>query len=194
MMAIMSRIEYQKSVARDPLNVTHERNRRNTPLSAYNCGGLALGVFDWVTPYITTGNTNFRIDGLYTDDEREVLIHTLYERDWSVEDIEAEITRRDVDYLLEEYPFLEEVNLEDCDPDEMVIAYRMFVRFDDDIGEIEDTDFHFKVRYHGFWFEKMGSENITTCELKPDEVWQYRDEYTRYTGPIVYFRTRRTVL
>lgn len=195
-MALMTSAEYSQSIAHDPLNIKHERTMRNTPKSAYNCGGFALGVFDWVTPYITTGNIAARdaFDGEYTDDEREFLILDMYEADWSKEEIEEEILRRDVTYLLNEYPFLEEVNLEDCTEDDTIIAYRLFIDIDDEIGEIEDTDFHFKLRYHGFWFEKMGSENITVCKLNPDEPWQYRDPYTKYTSRIVYFTTKREVL
>lgn len=190
-MAVMSKEECELSLLNDPTNESGGRNQHNTPISAYNCGGFALSIYNWVTPYIVTDNGYVNEEGLYTDDEREALMRDLYEMDWSDEEIEEEILSRDVDFLLHSYPFLEEVNLEDCDENETIIAYRLFIRWDEDIGDIEDTDFHFKVRYHGFWFEKMGSEQITLCDLDADKPWQYRDDYTIYTSRIVYFTTRR---
>ena len=190
-MAVMSKEECELSLLNDPTNESGGRNQHNMPISAYNCGGFALSIYNWVTPYIVTDNGYVNEEGLYTDDEREALMRDLYEMDWSDEEIEEEILSRDVDFLLHSYPFLEEVNLEDCDENETIIAYRLFIRWDEDIGDIEDTDFHFKVRYHGFWFEKMGSEQITLCDLDADKPWQYRDDYTIYTSRIVYFTTRR---
>lgn len=190
-MAVMSKEECELSLLNDPTNESGGRNQHNTPISAYNCGGFALSIYNWVTPYIVTDNGYVNEEGLYTDDEREALMRYLYEMDWSDEEIEEEILLRDVDFLLHSYPFLEEVNLEDCDENETIIAYRLFIRWDEDTGDIEDTDFHFKVRYHGFWFEKMGSEQITLCDLDADKPWQYRDDYTIYTSRIVYFTTRR---
>ena len=190
-MAVMSKEECELSLLNDPTNESGGRNQHNTPISAYNCGGFALSIYNWVTPYIVTDNGYVNEEGLYTDDEREALMRYLYEMDWSDEEIEEEILSRDVDFLLHSYPFLEEVNLEDCDENETIIAYRLFIRWDEDTGDIEDTDFHFKVRYHGFWFEKMGSEQITLCDLDADKPWQYRDDYTIYTSRIVYFTTRR---
>lgn len=190
-MAVMSKEECELSLLNDPTNESGGRNQHNTPISAYNCGGFALSIYNWVTPYIVTDNGYVNEEGLYTDDEREALMRDLYEMDWSDEEIEEEILSRDVDFLLHSYPFLEEINLEDCDENETIIAYRLFIRWDEDTGDIEDTDFHFKVRYHGFWFEKMGSEQITLCDLDADKPWQYRDDYTIYTSRIVYFTTRR---
>lgn len=193
-MVEMTREEFEESVYNDPDNRRGGRNRRNTPTSAYNCGGFALGVFDWVTPYYRTDldYSPEYPEGAYTDSERECLMAALKDDCWEESDIEEEILRRDVDFLLNRYPFLDEVNLEDCDEKETVIAYRIFIRWDDEYYVLEDTDFHFKVRINGYWFEKMGTENITKCDLNPNRPWQYRDDYTQYTSSIVYFTIRGT--
>lgn len=183
---MLSTLELKKSMEQDPYNLRGGRNRRNTPLSAYNCGGFALSVYNWVTPYVVTATLVDNEDCLdYTDNEREDLMRALYEEGWDNTDIENEILIRDKDFLLSEYPFLEEVNLEDCDPKDTVIAYRLFIHWDDEIGEVDDTDFHFKVRINGFWFEKMGAEEISPCALDENKPWHYAT--ADYTSQIVYF-------
>lgn len=188
----MSKQEYMTSLQQDPYNVRGGRTRRNTPLTAYNCGGFALSVYDWVTPYITTENHFKNDEGLYTDDEREEIMKSCYNDGWDLDEIEKEILLRDTDFLLGNYDFLEQVNPEDCSPDDTLIAYRIFIEWDEELGEVVDDDFHFKVRYHGFWFEKMGSEEITVCNLDDNKDWVYPT--ATYTSPIVYFTTRRKKL
>lgn len=190
-MALMSKQEYRQSLQEDPINEKGGRSRRNTPTSAYNCGGFALSIYDWITPYILTDDCKDVPEGEYTDEERTALMLALNDAGWAEEYIEDEVVDRDVQFLLTKYPFLEEVNLEDCDPDETVIAYRIFITWDHEIEDVEDTDFHFKVRYHNFWFEKLGSESVTVCNLDADKPWVYPKSEAAYTSKIVYFTTRR---
>lgn len=192
-MNAMKYVEFLNSVKCDPNNERGERNRRNTPIESYNCGGFALSVYKWVTPYIMTDNNFYDADEeLYTDTKRENIMLDLYNHDLTEDAIENTMVKLDTEYLLATYPFLEKVNLEDCAPDDMVIAYRLFIEWDNSIGDIEDTDFHFKVRYHGFWFEKMGTDKVTQCELIPDDLWEYSNAV--YSSDIVYFRTKRATL
>ena len=188
----MTELEFRRSVKQDPYNLFLKRNRRNTPRSAYNCGGFALNVYDWICPYIQTDDYAGPIlDGMYTDDERMSYIIDLINEGWDREYIEEEILRYDVNFLLDEYPFLEPVNLEDCAPSDFVIAYRIFINIDEDLGVVEDEDFHFKIRINGFWFEKMGSDPVTLCQLDADEPW-YVNDLTQYTSRIEYFIPRRS--
>lgn len=191
-MAKMSRAEFQESLRRDPNNEQGGRNQRNTPQESYNCGGFALSIYDWVTPYSKASYPNEN-ENEYTDDDREALMLELYEANWLIEDIENEIIKRDADYLLHTYPFLNQVNPKNCANDDTLIAYRIFIKWDTENGLVEDTDFHFKVRYHGYWFEKMGSGTISICNLDADKPWSYGEDLI-YTSKIIYFTTWRTNL
>ena len=195
-MPMMTREQLMESLRNDPLNVQQLRNRRNTPRTAYNCGGFALSIYDWICPYVRTDDSTQKYDlpdGTYTDEEREFIMDHLIEEGWTEEDIEEEILRCDVNFLLDEYPFLEPVELNECDPTETVIAYRLFVCVDDELGMVEDTDFHFKVRINGFWFEKMGSDPVRLCNLDEHEPWVLNSG-TMYTSRIEYFTIRKEYL
>jgi len=186
--------QFEESVRNDPLNKDGVRNQRNTPVTAYNCGGFALSTYNWICPYVRTDDSVDKYDipdDVYTDVEREGVMSTLVEMGWTESDIEEEILYHDVNFLLEEYPFLEAVNLEDCKLDETVIAYRLFVHIDDDNTCVEDTDFHFKVRINGFWFEKMGNEPIHLCQLEDTKPWVVNEEL-QYTSSIAYFCINKT--
>lgn len=192
-MPTMTRAELMESLRTDPLNIRRIRNSSNTPREAYNCGGFALSIYDWICPYVRTDDSIQKYDlpdGTYTDEEREAIMINLINDNWTEADIEEEILRCDVNFLLDEYPFLAPVELSECDPTETVIAYRIFVRVDEEFGCIEDTDFHFKVRINGFWFEKMGSDPVRPCSLDEDEPWLMSNTDTKYTSRIEYFTIR----
>lgn len=187
---VLHKDQYIESFANDMMNSRKTRNSHNVYQGWYNCGGLALNVFNWVVPYTRTDELYFfdsAMDDEYTDVDREDLMCALHEEGWSENEIEEEILERDVQFLLDHYPFLERVNLEDCAPTDTVIAYRLFVEFYDDY--VYDTDFHFKVRINGFWFEKLGGNKVTLTQLIPDQPWDYPGNCA-YTSPIVYFIRR----
>lgn len=189
-MPTMTRAEFKESVRIDPLNFHRIRNRHNTPCEAYNCGGFALSIYDWICPYICTDHSTRKYDlpdDAYTDDARETMMIELINDGFEESDIEEEILQYDVEFLLNKYPFLKTVELSDCKPNETLIAYRIFIRIDEELGLVEDTDFHFKVRIHGFWFEKMGTDPIRLCELDEHEPWRMGNTDTMYTSRIVYF-------
>lgn len=186
--------QFEESVRNDPLNKSGVRNQRNTPVTAYNCGGFALSTYDWLCPYVRTDDSTDKYDlpdGTYTDEEREFIIEHLIEDGWTEADIEEEILHCDVNFLLGEYPFLEPVELAECDLSDTVIAYRIFINIDEELGIVEDTDFHFKVRINGFWFEKMGNEPIRLCQLEDANPWVVNEEL-QYTSSIAYFCINKT--
>ena len=177
----------EASIIADPLNEKGLRTRQNTPLSAYNCGGFALKTYDWVTPY--TPDIEEHIS-YYTEEDREEYMLELADE---CDDLEIGdcVVWRDADELCRKYPFLEVVHLEDTVLTDRVIAYRVFVEIID--GRVWDTDFHFKVRENGFWFEKNGDGPVRLVDLDADKPWiSFRDGLC-YTSEIVYFIDRRTV-
>lgn len=194
---MLSKEQLQTSLRADPQNISGIRNIRNTPKEAYNCGGFALSIYDWICPYYRTDhdgtedeNWDYTTDQgwLYTDYERDELMQDYADNGYDASDIEAEILQYDVAYLLNTYPFLEVTKLEDCAPSDTVIAYRLFVHVDEDEC-VDDTDFHFKIRINGFWFEKMGDGDVKLCSLDADKSWLAPT--AEYTSRIVYFKTAR---
>ena len=192
----LTRTEFKKLVEKDPFNLTGGRSQRNTPRLYYNCGGFALGTFNWVTPYISTPilcyDPNDYI-GQYTDNARFSYIEESYEDGVPNEEITAKVLEQDVDFLLKHYPFLQKVNYEDCSPNDTIIAYRIFIQLDED-GEI-DTDFHFRLRHCGFWFEKSGFEQATVSLYDLFEPWPLADEEDEYyNSEIIFFKINKEQL
>ena len=193
MTSMLTAKQLEDSIKTDPLNRGGGRNLRNTPLESYNCGGFALSIYDWICPYIRTDDEvdiyDLPIDA-YTDQYRGSLMYDLLEEGYTTEEIETEILARDIEFLLRTYPFLEQVDIADCAPTDTVIAYRIFVVVDPETLEVEDTDFHFKVRINDFWFEKMGAGPVQLCQLDDSTPWVVSDEI-QYTSLIAYFRINK---
>ena len=113
----------------DPKNIQRARNMNNTSTSQYNCGGFALGIFSWYTPF----NEITNIDLDTPDDYLEI----------------EEIA---IDNILSDFPDLKLVssymvyNMEiDYNINE-IIAFRF-----------SSYDFHFwKLEADGKWYDKMG--------------------------------------
>ena len=188
---MMTKEECKRSLWRDPNNILGRRNRRNTPPEAYNCGGLALAVYNWVAPYVFKDNEDYIFDP-YTDDARENTMLQAYEDGADRDQMEEIILQHDVEFLLKHYSFLQLINSpDDCAPDETVIAYRIFIKWDEEYGCLDEDDFHFKIRYHGFWFEKPGSGAVTVCQLNPTKPWRYNEGDLVYTSRIAYFKTQK---
>ena len=154
------------------------------PLIDYNCGGLALRTYNWVTPYIDELTDDY---DAYTQEARDLLIECLIDDGYDDLEIENEIAERDAEQLMETYPFLERVELKDTTKEDIVIAYRVYIQVCD--GCCCDSDFHFKVRFNGYWFEKMGNEEVHLCQLKPNESWYGWNAV--YSSKIIYFKDTR---
>lgn len=189
---MLTETQLNKSLHLDPNNTLGKRNCHNTPTKAYNCGGFALSIYDWVCPYYRTDyDDDFKYDDDddwdYTDVERDEIMEEDLHLGYSKEQIEEDILWRDVNFLLNQYPFLYLTKLEDCAPSDIVIAYRLFIQPDEDCSYIEDTDFHFRIRINNFWFEKMGSDDIKLCDANIEDVWT--SPTAQYTSRIVYFKS-----
>lgn len=176
--------ELNKSLDNDPLNLDGFRNRYNMTRKYYNCGGFALGVYSWVRPYLYDNDDEANIESEYTFSERECIIQSCYKHKMSTFEVEKEILKYDVQFLLKTYPFLYQTTLEQCKKKDVVIAYRLF------INEDYDDDFHFKVRINGKWFEKCGVDKIKPCKLNSQIPWKYNKGDLCYDSPIVYFVKR----
>lgn len=130
---------------------------------AYNCGGFALDTLDWFFPYTDIGG-------------REEDAFNLYMSGAAAEDIRDLFLQRDIQFMLHKFKGrLVQINdLSEAKPTDRVICYRVAVgidteNFDDDI--FVSTDFHFKVRINGQWFEKIGEDAPTLCDLDADSEW-----------------------
>ena len=185
----LTKDEVDSSILSDPFNTKGARNERNTPIICYNCGGFALKTFNWLTPYTDEVDDD---NDPYTEVDREDFIDSLYEDGFDDNFVSYELVFEDTHHILKRFPFLEQIELEDARPEDTIIAYRVFTKWDESYDCVADTDFHFKVRLNGFWFEKMGGGEICLCDLNPDEkqAWIYNDDWA-YISPIVYFRDKR---
>ena len=149
-----------------------------------NCGSFALNVTSWFTPYAKED------DEEYSDAERMSTILAMYEENCSLEEIYDAILAFDTEAILKSCPWLERVKLADTKEGDRVIAYRLFINWDDlEWGEVDD-DFHFRVRLNGFWFEKCGEEPIRFCGTAADEeLWEIAT-YLVYDSEVIYFRVK----
>lgn len=160
----------------DFLNRRHERNSENTEGFMYNCGGFALGTYNWYFPY--------------DEDEREELCVELYDSDDSDREIAETLLRIDLEWMLEEFGGQLRVikSFDDLKADEVLIAYR--VGYDRDLcrnfgSPVDGYDFHYKVYVDGAgWYEKCGLQDQKPCRLWANRPWEYWD--FDYNSSIVY--------
>lgn len=162
-------------------------------LAMYNCGGLALRTYTWVTPYYEVDEDKPEGQEWYTQEAREEWIEYLAKCKFSDEEIEDMVAESDAAHLLLKFDFLEKIDYTDITKDGRYIAYRVFVITDTGDGSIYDTDFHFKVCINGFWYEKLGDGRVRLCDLDPGDAWDYPDSDLCYTSRIIYFRDRRGI-
>jgi len=135
----------------------------------FNCGGFALGTFDWFAPY--------SYDVLaYPDHEEGVDPDDAFES--MVEDIEIA------------FPFLLQVNSYRHVPKRFnVIGFRL-ERQDSWNEEDQIGDFHFILRYRGKWYHKAGGNEIDyfpTTDLQ-GQMW-----CGRYDSDIAWFVDKRDI-
>lgn len=149
----------------------------------YNCGGFALQTYDWVTPYDYEEET----PDAWNEEDRISFIEECISKNINHKMIIEEVLKRDTEYLLHKYPNLREISIEDYPINERVIAYRIGIDFDGlDIFSDEDTDFHFRIRIGGVWYEKLGIGKVSKCVCKNIyDDWAPGD-FT-YNSPIKFF-------
>lgn len=170
------------------LNTNKERNINNTETEDFNCGGYALGTFNWYAPYHNQGYEDFE----YSSESRDEEVQEMLDCGNSVDDIVNFFACKDADSILKDFPNLELISYEEVlslPTNKKVVAFReSIVVYDDDpeYRELNTQDFHFKVRINGKWKEKQGGEEIHDCDLIPFDDW-FVDEDLNYTGKIMYF-------
>ena len=145
----------------DYYNFNH-RTSRNTDLEDYNCGGYALGTFNWYLPMSDLSETTWRL---------------VEDRKMSVD----EIAQYYADYILKDFEgYIRRIqDLKELKKDEQAIAFR--------VGE---EDFHFCKRgKNGVWYHKPGRNTIR--RIKRTEVfaerWVSPNSYTIYDSEIILF-------
>lgn len=138
-------------------NVEGGRDVKNTDKSQYNCGGYALGIFNWYCPY----------------GEQERGIELFEEKILSVEELTTEL----VEFMLNDFEDLRVIEkVEDLKENEYAIAFK--------VGE---DDFHFARRAkNGAWFHKRGGvpkiERMRKEQVFAD-VWY--NETVNYTSKTI---------
>ena len=148
---------------RDYLNRERKRNRENTNIASYNCGGFALGTYSWYLPY-------------YDFETREEQVSELLSRGFNEEQIYRKLTALDTTQILSDFKDRLRIikNEKDLSTDETLIAYRFFVEFNYYCGALhyEDSDFHFRVKFNDTWYEKNGDKAISVVEnMDLEEPW-----------------------
>lgn len=143
------------------------RNIKNTYYRSYNCGGYALGTFDWYAPY--------------ADDDDSVSY-----RNWNNDNI-VDILEDMVNFILNEFgDYIRQINdLTELEKDENAVAFR-----------IGDDDFHFMLRHsNGHWSHKRGNQHIEKIRKKDvfSPEWINGISIT-YFSTIVLFAVRREAI
>ena len=166
----------------DPYNHSHKRNRYNTAIRNYNCGGFALGTYSWYEPF----DESERYDVYEEWDNLEQIAYEISRHDGNESFNRAcyfscieLLTRRFTNHILKDFPNCRVVDeLEEIHPDETIVLFRVGV-----------NDFHFIVSFdHKHWFHKCGWDSIE--ELCEDEIFDYDWSNGRYNGRIVKFAMR----
>ena len=165
----------------------------------YNCGGLALGLIEWVTPYVNCDNCKYKKEDLLITDWDELCESCEESRYARLDFIEYCIDKYDLDtslqiitesdakMLMHKYDFLQRIDATDCDKYNKVIAYRIGIKIFEDSDEIEQ-DFHFRVKINGKWYEKCGTSAIKEIDTNDSDLnkpWYIADFI--YDSPIIYF-------
>lgn len=185
------------------LNTLYKRNSDPgifygaTTLGTLNCGSFALDVDKWYCPYIENDDEIGEDDYLWRFEE--------YEREcWIIDMLEDEIDRldvmeavidRDFEFILKTCPWLEQIDEDEIDLKDRVVAYRLSMMVPSEASEFDvdsDMDFHFRVLIDGEWWEKNGNGPVHKVEDPEADVWEVED-WLVYDGPIRYARFKEEV-
>lgn len=162
----------------DPLNKKGTRNAVNTDLSDYNCMAYALGsLYCWARPYS------------YSPDEREDEIIEMMQY-MTVKECANYLLKKDKENILNTLKGrIREISYDEIvEDDEIVVAFREYVKYFDDAEFNEfpfvDFDFHFIVRLGDDWYEKCGAGEPNKVDY--DNVWMNSEGF-EYNSDTVYF-------
>ena len=139
----------------------------------YNCGGFALGTYNWYLPYEQR------------DEDWAWYFEEFDEGYLTAEEAVTGLTNTCVDFMLNDINGIRIIEEEsEIKKNEYAIAFR--------IGFLDD-DFHYARRSdEGVWYHKMGGTEIRECEFGiHDRVWDC-GAYV-YEGPVVLFAIRKDV-
>lgn len=151
----------------------------NRPQPDSNCGSFALGVEEWFYPYNCEGDE--------LEESRDRIIDYMSELGCTREEIMEALLIADTEVILQECPWVEQISLEEAEDSDRVVAYRVYYNeYDPD-----DTDFHFRVRINGFWFEKCGEHPIRFCGTFADEEPWLGQADILYDSEVCYFRFKK---
>ena len=117
---------------------------QTTNLDSYNCGGFALGTFDWYCPYVWR-------NGQY---------------DW------AQMFEECCEEMTDNFDLTPIRDPSTVPVDKKVIGFRFAIDEDaDEDADVDDVviDFHFILREDGVWYHKPGSNRI--CILPESEIY-----------------------
>lgn len=143
---------------------TENRTVKTTKTREYNCGGYALGLFNWFLPWATED------EGKYCQGN---LLDWLFDlQTFDHEKVEKQLVHT-VAYMIGFFKGrLREINsIEELKSDEYAIAYKM-----------GNDDFHFAKRMsNGVWYHKMGGTPIRRIpkEIVFAEEWDGGRYYSR---------------
>lgn len=148
--------------AEDTLNSNRNRNINNTGKMDYNCGGYALGTFNWYLPFLP--------------EQERYIAHDTWEEamkltEMCVQTMQIEFKSRNLRTI---------ESLRELREEEYAFAFRIST----------DGDFHYVRRHtNGRWFHKCGADSHIRS-MTIDEV--FSDEWIgRYNGPLVLFAIHR---
>lgn len=140
-----------------------------------NCGSFAFNVEEWYDP-----EQDFILDVGYIDEWMIEMVESGYNCD-EVADMYAESlaesVMRDFEGEVREVFYPAEV-----EPNEELIAFRGYCRYESGEDWVPDYDFHFKVLRDGIWQEKCGHYPVKFCT---EDDWTYMTR--TYNSETIYF-------
>lgn len=173
------------SSKKDYFNEKRTRNEENTNIKDYNCGGYALGTFNWYLPYEKDESFEYGSNLDFMDNLRN--------DGYSVEEATTIILNKNVEQMLVQFGSdLREVNEEETcnlDDDEELVVYRLSVMYDEEHDDVYDMDFHFMKHYDGCWLHKNGEDEIQFYNEDIFNVW--RGGYFQYNSPLRFLAHKR---
>lgn len=149
-------------ILENPWNEGNKRKISNTDKTLYNCGGYALGLFNWFIPW--------------TEEKDKELGHVLVHTEKEYENFLMNC----VNYMTENLPIREITSIKELTKKEYAVAFRL-----------ARDDFHFVKRgANGIWYDKQGwrpfIDRHTEDEILNNDAW-----YGRYDSRIVLLAVKK---
>ena len=150
------------AITENPWNNNNERNIRNTDKSQYNCGGYALGLFNWFIPWTEEHDKTIGWDFYHNETEKE------------------EFIRICVNYMTENLPIRVISSISELKKREYAVAFRL-----------SEDDFHFMKRgFNGVWYDKQGWLPFINTHKEKD-VLNKKNWYDRYDSEIILLAVKK---